>query len=742
MEKIHENEACVMTDIQKALANWRRILVILPDADQTDPAVRLRAAILERNAERALEAFKRDNPDSLFLDEAPTASRQMTQEFARIADIAYAWGSCGTAYYQREDILEIILCSLQWMYEHRYGKREQEGTGWRSTRLFNWHDWKLGSPEQIIRTLIILGDKVSPAQIADYLRLFDALVPEPRDYSSNKIHYAKLIIGSGLLQGNPERIDCALRGIEETNIYVDNGENDGQGFYTDGSYIFHTRHPMNGSYGKGHFSNMVDICRILHGTAYEDTEINTRLCDWAKNSFIPFVSKSICASCVLCRHPNNSRNAGMGILRTVCEMASFLPADTAQCFLLDVKRNLLANPEMRREETLHRFYSGLSSDALKALRKVMDDPSAADLSYDLNKVYYNEDRVVHHHSGVAYALAMSSSRIYNYESINHENMNGWYLGDGMLTAYADDFYAYSEGWNEADPYRRPGTTADTREREVISISQRNEYLSGQDFVGGVSDGKCGAAAMRLESYHGDGEHISKRYFSPDGAYGGPPAKRDCTLLAKKSWFFFDKIAVCLGCDISAHDDADVITVIDSRRTTAPLLLPDGSELFLSGEDRSLPEVPYLYLESFGGYWFPLKTDLRARRYNASVPFVEIIAHHGMNPAGGTYAYAMLPTYSKAETAAFAADPDVSILANTPEMQAVRHKDGRSMYVFWEAASFRDISVSAPVMLMTAGGRLYVSDPTHKLTAVSVCINGKSYPFDFTGSHGATLSALL
>ncbi len=742
MGKIHEYEACVMTDIQKALANWRRILVILPDADQTDPAVRMRAAVLERNAERALNAFKRDDPDSLFLEESPTTSRQMTQEFARIADIARAWGSCGTAYYQRDDILEIIHYSLQWMYEHRYGIRELEGHGWRDTRLFNWHDWKLGSPEHIIHTLIILGDKISSEKIADFLHLFDALVPEARDYSSNKIHFAKLIIGSGLLQGKTERIECALRGIEETNIYVDNGENDGQGFYTDGSYIFHTRHPMNGSYGKGHFANMVDICRILHGTAYEDTEINTRLCDWAKNSFIPFVSKSVCASCVLCRHPNNSRNAGLDILRTVCEMASFLPADLARRFLLDVKRNLLANPEMHREETLHLFYSRLSSDALKALRKVMDAPSAAELSYDLNKVYHNEDRVVHHHSGVAYALAMSSSRIYNYESINHENMNGWYLGDGMLTAYADDFYAYSDGWNEADPYRRPGTTADTREREVISISQRNEYLSGQDFVGGVSDGKCGAAAMRLESYHGDGEHISKRYFSPDGAYGGPPEKRDCTLLAKKSWFFFDKIAVCLGSDISAHDDADVITVIDSRRTAAPLILPDGSEFVLSAKDRTLPVVPYLYLDSFGGYWFPQEMDLRARCYDASVPFVEIIADHGVNPTGGTYAYVMFPTYTKEETAAFAEAPDVSVLANTPELQAVRHKDGRCMYVFWEAGTYGEISVSAPVMLMTVNGRLYVSDPTHKLTAVSVCANGKMYSFDFNGTHGATMSVLL
>ena len=47
------------------------------------------------------------------------------------------------------------------------------------------------------------------------------------------------------------------------------------------------------------------------------------------------------------------------------------------------------------------------------------------------KVFYNEDMIVHHNSGVSYALGMSSSRIFNYECINNANPNGWYAGDGL-----------------------------------------------------------------------------------------------------------------------------------------------------------------------------------------------------------------------------------------------------------------------------------------------------------------------
>ncbi|MBR2434194.1 MAG: hypothetical protein IKB22_01860, partial [Lentisphaeria bacterium] len=628
------------------------------------------------------------------------------------------------------------------MYEHRYGEKEREGNGWRSPRLFNWYDWKIASPEMLIQTLIILGEKVSVEERRKYLSLFDSLVPRPTDYASNKVHFGKLIIGSGLLQENEERIRTAISGIEDTHLYVDGWKNDGQGFYTDGSYIFHTRHPMNGSYARGHFAALISICRIFRGTKFADHALAERLCDWANNTFLPFISKTVMARSVICRHPNAGRGAGLATLSNICELAAFAEESRAAGLFLHVKRNLQANPEMKNPEILTGFLSELSWEACNALREVLDSDTAA-AAYNLNKVFHNEDRVVHHFGGVSYCLAMSSSRIYNYESINHENMDGWYLGDGMLTAYGEDFYAYSNGWPQSNPYRRPGTTADTRERAYISISQANEYLSSQDFVGGVSDGICGAAAMRLESYHGDGEHKSKRFFSPDGAYGGPSEKRDCSLLARKAWFFFDKIAICLGSDISAHDDANVLTVIDSRRTASPLMLPGKGEFPLTDVDRALPEnTDCLFMEGFGGYYFPQMMCLLARRHEADVPFTEIVAEHGVNPVDASYAYALLPDLTEEETAAFARNPGFSILANNKELQAVRYADGRAAYIFWKAGSFDDITVSAPMAVLLSGGRIYVSDPTQKRISASLSVAGREFSFDFSRKYGATLSAAL
>ena len=127
-----------MDSMRRALANWRKMIAVQQDADFSDRSVRKNIEKIEKNAEKALSRFKRDNPDSLFLDAKPTITRQMRYEYACIAQIAKAWGSCGTKYYQDEKILEIIIYSLEYMNENRYGQKELVGNGWKSVKSFNW----------------------------------------------------------------------------------------------------------------------------------------------------------------------------------------------------------------------------------------------------------------------------------------------------------------------------------------------------------------------------------------------------------------------------------------------------------------------------------------------------------------------------------------------------------------------------------------------------------------------------
>ena len=91
-----------MNEIQTALKNWHRMIVIQPDADLNDPVVKQNIANIEAEADKALAEFRRDASDSLFLGRAPEVSHDMTQEYIRIWNIAKAYGSFGTKYYNDE----------------------------------------------------------------------------------------------------------------------------------------------------------------------------------------------------------------------------------------------------------------------------------------------------------------------------------------------------------------------------------------------------------------------------------------------------------------------------------------------------------------------------------------------------------------------------------------------------------------------------------------------------------------
>jgi len=728
-----------MQDIQIARENWRRMLLVTPDEDLLDPAVQKKLAEIEKAADSALQNFHRDSTDSLFLGRMPQTSLDMVKEYTCITDLARAWGSAGTKYSGSEEVLGIIRYALEWMYEHRFGPRELEGTGWRNMRLFNWHDWELKTPQQIIRTLLILDGEMTPQDAEKYLLIFDRRVKEPRDYASNKVHFGLLLIGAGLLQEREDKIRLALDSIADTHAYVDDGTANGQGFYTDGSYIFHTHHPMNGLYGYIHYECLLELCRICRGTKFADPLLEERMYQWTENAFLPFMSKGIVTRSVLGRYPEIGHHRGKAFLAVFCEIAVWLEEDRRRRLLGDIKRNVLANPPMQKEAGMTEFCARLSREARRLFREAMADSTLLPREYSVNRVFSRMDRVIHHHGDTAFSLSMSSSRVYNYESINHTNTDGWYLGDGMLTAYAGDYYAYPGSWPQSNPYRRPGTTVDNREREPVTVAQKNEYLSAQDFVGGVTNGLSGAAAMLLESYHGDGENKNGLTCAPGGPYGGPNAKWDSTLTAHKAWFFHEKTALCLGCAISARDNAGVLTVVDSRRTQKPLVLCGKGEFPLDSSDRTLPAgTRSLYVEGFGGYWLPEEMRLTACRGGKDLSFTEIVVHHGVNPENGRYAYALLPGRTEEETAAFDQHPGVRILTNTAEVQAAAFENGPRMYVFWRAGEFDQIRVSAPAAVMLEGNTLLVSDPTQKAERIEVQIAAKTYVFDTAGTFGKTL----
>jgi len=532
---------------------------------------------------------KTEGAAELFTDQTTTTTAHMTTTADRIKNMALAYGTYGSELYRDESLLEDILYSLEWFYQNRYGEDEINGTGWRSTSAYNWHDWKIGTPYAIMYTMMIVRDSLSSEQISNYLKCFHHVSPTTYSSGANYMDACELIICAAALEKDPERINEYKEKAEGNFMYVENARhlesqldaerqsytpNKGHGFYTDGSYLYHTLHAMNGSYGIKHLTSAASIIRLFEDTKFEiSKQCIDNLADWLVNSFDGATYGTRMFRMFLGRGENPSETGSSNSIVSI----------GTKCF------DLFDEEDKIRVGSIIKYYAGsnpskyngsVDVEYLDTYNEIVASDEYDQYRYDFANVFGNIDKVVQRRSDWGMGISMSSSRIFNYESINGLNKNGWYLGDGRTELILKDEAnsSASNYWKNINYYRLPGTTVDTQKRQLATVAQGNEYLSSKDFVGGKElDGKYSTAAMHLESYHNDTD------FGKDGGeYGGKNPAHTSDLTAKKSYFMFDNEIYCLGAEINASNNngAEVLTVVDNRianyRGSSRLKVPSSS----------------------------------------------------------------------------------------------------------------------------------------------------------------------
>jgi len=571
----HSGQSASSADCEAVITNWITTLVGNETINDTsDSNVKSKLDSLESTATgvRAL-LIKEEESTELFTDQTSTATSHMSTTAKRIYQMACAYAAYGCSLYMDEELLADILYSLEWFYRNRYGENEINGTGWHSTSGFNWYDWKLATPGYLIPALMMVRNVLTDEQISDYLKCFNYVSPTVYSSGANYMDACKLIIGAAALEGDAARLMEYREYAEEAFAYVDNGRfqenlldserakytvSKGHGFYKDGSYIFHTLHAMNGSYGLSHLGFAAELVNIFDGTSLEISKQYTdNMADWILNSFDSCIYGARMMRMVLGRAENPDELSQVKEVMTVI-LSCFDKFDEAD----RIKLGSLVRYYASFDEAL--FLSAIPPEHTGLFNKIVSSEKYNNYRHDFSNVFGNIDKVLHRRADWGMGVSMSSSRIFNYESINSQNQNGWYLGDGRTELILKDEAALPADlyWSGIDYYRLPGTTVDTQKREAVSIGQGKEYLSSKDFVGGVElGGKYSAAAMHLESYHNETASSSA-----DNGYGGGAPVHTNDLTAKKSYFMFDEETVCLGTEINASNNngAEVLTVVDNR----------------------------------------------------------------------------------------------------------------------------------------------------------------------------------
>jgi chondroitin AC lyase len=349
-----------------------------------------------------------------------------------------------------------------------------------------------------------------------------------------------------------------------------------------------------------------------------------------------------------------------------------------------------------------------------------------------NKQFWCSDFMVHRRAGYYTSVRMLSNRMLNSELINSEGKKSVHMSDGANFLYilGDEYRNIFPVW---DWTKVPGTTAiqstlETGEQNAIGVRGTTA------FDGGVSDGEYGLAAMDL-------------------ARGN--------LVAKKAWFFFDSTYVALGTGITLSGDTKNGVVTDVNQ---PLLRGDvlSSESVgpVRGNRTYNPVKSAWFYHDHVGYIFAPRTQVKLSAgpqsgawseigNGSSMPVTEQVfdlwIDHGNGPQNASYEYIVAPNATVAEVAKLAAHPDVEVLSNSAENQAVYNRPLKLAEIAFRNAGAlgtplgkieADHSCLLLVRRVAGGWKLTASNPENQPTTLHITVHGKQATIKLPGGNYA------
>ena len=642
------------------------------------------------------------------------ASANITTTFTRLEAMALAWATPGCTLQGNASLAAAITNSLDWMCANCYSTT--------ATEYNNWWDWEIGSMEALDNVAVLAYPALTGTQITNYSRSVDRF--SPNNYGgrngvaptngwmtgANLTDQCKGMVLRAILGKSSSKMSYAQTNLGSVFLYVTNSD----GFYRDGSFVQHGSIAYTGTYGVVLLGDVAQLVNLLNGSAWQITDPNlTNVYNWVVNSYQPLIYNGAMMDMVrgraISRHAETESSDGGGAISSINQVAQLAPTATAAAFT-----NWTASPALPPGQFQ---FAGM-------------------------------DRVVAWRANFCFGLSMSSSRIANYESINGENLHGWFTGDGMTYLYLGnpDTQFTGDFWPTIDPYHLPGTTVETNARANAGYEATT---TGQSWVGG---------AQVANSY---------------GAAGMSLAAVSTTLVAKKSWFMFDNEIVCLGAGITCGGPAEIDTTVENRRLgiapTANFTANGTTFAPTMGWSSNLTSTTWCALDGVAGYYFPGgATNLRAAfvansgawsninngTYVATTTnlntddYLTLWFNHGVKPTNANYAYVILPNVSANSMPNYAASPDIVVLTNSPIVQATSKPSlGIVAANFWSdgtnSAGLISANKQSSVITLEnfAGISVGVADPTQTNSDSITVILNRSAVATVSADPGVTVLQL-
>lgn len=587
------------------------------------------------------------------------------QHLSRLKAMAVAWAKPGDALNNSAAVVAAVRKGLDFWY----------ATAPTST---NWWYNDIGKQLELEPIALVFESQLTAAEKASIIGDF---ATAPSMTGENRVWISGGVVHRGLLEASADRVSAGLAGVQET-IVVTTAE----GVQHDWSFHQHGPQLYNGGYGMGFVSDSSFWAHITRATSFAFTSAQLDV----------LTGLMLDGNRWMVRGTFFDESADGREISRKDQTAKGLSAPCT--FLAEV------NPGRAAE--------------LDAFRAHIAGTAGPPVSG--NRHFWRSDFMTHQRPSFYASLKMVSSRTTGTESINSENLLGYWLPYGLtfLVQRGDEYQNIYPIW---DWKHLPGVTA-----PEIDGAPDGKHTS--TFVGGTSTGTHGAAAMDLDK---------------------------ALTTGKRAWFFFDGAVVAVGAAIASTNTAHVATTLNQAFLKGTVSI-DGQPL--AGTSVTTSAAKWVLHDGIGyallqpgaltvkagprtGHWGLINSTGSTTAITQDV-FAAWI-DHGAAPASASYEYAVVPGVDAAAMAAWAAAPPVRVLANTADLQAVRDDPrGVTGLVFRKPGAVTlhsgvDLAVDQPCIAVVEEGagetRITLANPLNQPLTVDVTLtrSGRTTALAFT-----------
>lgn len=616
---------------------------------------------------RLMRSLKPDGswPDLNYQDRR-RSSWDPSQHVRRVEEMAKAYRNPDSALHGKPELKAAILSALGYWLKNDF-------------TCPNWWPNRIGVPRSIANVLVLMGNEVPHAMVTRAMKTTLARSKIGMT-GQNKVWLAGNVFVRSMLTGNEKQMRVA-RDTILSQIRVTTEE----GVQPDWSFHQHGPQLQTGNYGKAFADSITQWGLVFRDTSYA---LDAKQLSIMRHYLLQGTSW-------IMWHGYFDLSACGRQLTHDCQI------NKAKDTLVQLKRMIQIDP------------------AHAAQYKAIIDSNRkdGDNTFVGNKQFWRSDMMVHRRPTWYASVKMSSKRVVGAETVNREDMRGLHLADGALYVYQTgrEYENIQPFW---DWHRLPGTTCDQSIQDLEpGPSRRTRCQPPTSFVGGVTDGQHGVAAMNYK-------------------------RRELT--AHKSWFFLDNAIVCLGAGIHATQSGPVWTSIQQSLLQGPVTTSSGTaamgkHTLKQGDWVDQANIGYLILKADKttlqlakqrGNWKRLFGNLHQTE-PASGDVFSLWIDHGQSPDNQSYAYAIFPQTSPKQMATLVSNPGFKILSNTADLQAIE-VHGSVQAVFYKPgklqwAAGRSLEASKPCIVMInaspTGTKIYVSDPTEEQKQLKIIVDG-------------------